>query len=35
MEEWLVLVPNNFGVDEGLLTDLYRVNEIELQIAPR
>ena len=33
MEEWLVLVPNIFGVDEGLLTDLYRVNEIELQIA--
>ena len=33
MEEWLVLVPKIFGVDEGLLTDLYRANEIELQIA--
>lgn len=33
MEEWLTLVPRVFGVDEGLLTDLLRLNEIELQIA--
>ena len=33
MEEWLFLVPRVFGVDEGTLTDLLRLNEIELQIA--
>ncbi|MDE0425964.1 MAG: hypothetical protein OXN25_13975 [Candidatus Poribacteria bacterium] len=33
MEEWLEIVPRVVGVDEGLLTDLQRLNEIELEIA--
>ena len=35
MEEWLEIIPRVFGVDEGLLTDLQRLNEIELEIARR
>ena len=33
MEEWLEIIPRVVGVDEGLLTDLQRLNEIELEIA--
>ena len=33
MREWLEIVPRVVGVDEGLLTDLQRLNEIELEIA--
>ena len=33
MGEWLEITPRIFGVDEGLLTDLQRFNEIELEIA--
>ena len=33
MEEWLEIVPRVVGVDEGLLIDLQRLNEIELEIA--
>lgn len=33
MEEWLEIVPRIVGVDEALLIDLQRLNEIELEIA--
>lgn len=33
MEEWLEIIPRVVGVDEGLLTDLQQLNEIELEIA--
>ncbi|MEH0007927.1 MAG: hypothetical protein V6Z82_04315 [Flavobacteriales bacterium] len=33
MEEWLEIMPRIVGVDESLLTDLQRLNEIELEIA--
>lgn len=33
MGEWLEIIPRVVGVDEGLLIDLQRLNEIELEIA--
>ena len=31
--EWLEIIPRVVGVDEGILTDLQQLNEIELEIA--